>query len=152
MIRRAAKDAAQLVVLPECVWPAYCIGSKDEYFAARAGGMPGHETFVDQLAAWAQHSRIMICAGYIEEVGERLFNTACLISRSGEMLGAYRKCFLWNFDRDFFEPGDRIVDPFNGSGTTGAAAIRHGRCDLGIEKSTKFAELARLRLKGVASD
>ena len=112
MIRRAAKDAAQLVVLPECVWPAYCIGSKDEYFAARAGGMPGHETFVDQLAAWAQHSRIMICAGYIEEVGERLFNTACLISRSGEMLGAYRKCFLWDFDRDFFEPGDRI-EPFD---------------------------------------
>ena len=50
------------------------------------------------------------------------------------------------------EPGDLIVDPFNGSGTTGAAAIRHGRCYLGIEKSTKFAELARLRLKGVASD
>lgn len=50
------------------------------------------------------------------------------------------------------EPGDLIVDPFNGSGTTGAAAIRHGRCYVGIEKSTKFAELARLRLKGVSRD
>ena len=50
------------------------------------------------------------------------------------------------------EPGDLVIDPFNGSGTTGAAAIRHGRCYIGIEKSTKFAELARLRLKGVSRD
>lgn len=112
MIRSAAKDAAQLIVLPECVWPAYCIGSKGDYFAARSAGMPGHETFVDQLAAWARQSRIMICAGYVENVGRRLLNTACLISRSGELLGTYRKCFLWDFDHDWFEPGDRI-EPFD---------------------------------------
>ncbi len=50
------------------------------------------------------------------------------------------------------EPGDLVIDPFNGSGTTGAAAIRHGRCYVGIEKSTKFSELTRLRLKGVSRD
>jgi DNA modification methylase len=46
-------------------------------------------------------------------------------------------------------PGDLILDPFNGSGTTGVAAIQNGRRYVGIEKSEKFAELARLRLKGV---
>jgi site-specific DNA-methyltransferase (adenine-specific) len=45
------------------------------------------------------------------------------------------------------EPGDLVLDPFNGSGTTGAAAIQLGRRYLGIEKSPKFASLARLRLK-----
>ena len=112
IIRGAAKRAAQLIVLPECVWPAYCIGSKSDYFAARSAGMPGHQMFVEQLATWARQSRIMICAGYVENVGRRLFNTACLISRSGELLGAYRKCFLWDFDHDWFEPGDRI-EPFD---------------------------------------
>jgi site-specific DNA-methyltransferase (adenine-specific) len=48
------------------------------------------------------------------------------------------------------EPGDLIVDPFSGSGTTGAAAIRHGRRYIGIEQSAKFADLARMRLKGVS--
>lgn len=47
------------------------------------------------------------------------------------------------------DPGDLVLDPFNGSGTTGAACIELGRRYLGIERSGKFAEMARLRLKGV---
>jgi DNA modification methylase len=44
------------------------------------------------------------------------------------------------------ETGDLVVDPFNGSGTAGVAAIRHGRRYLGIELSANFARMARLRL------
>lgn len=47
------------------------------------------------------------------------------------------------------EPGDLIVDPFNGSGTTGAVAIKNGRRYLGIERNARFHELATLRLKGM---
>jgi len=47
------------------------------------------------------------------------------------------------------DPGDLIIDPFNGSGTTGVAAIQNGRRYIGIEKSAQFAELATMRLKGV---
>lgn len=43
-------------------------------------------------------------------------------------------------------PGDLVVDPFNGSGTTGVAAIRNGRKYVGIEKSEKFADMATMRL------
>ena len=38
-IARAAQRGAQLVLLPECAWPAYCIGSKDAYFSARSAGI-----------------------------------------------------------------------------------------------------------------
>jgi DNA modification methylase len=48
------------------------------------------------------------------------------------------------------DPGDLVIDPFNGSGTTGAAAVESGRRYLGIEKEARFAEAARQRLKGVA--
>jgi site-specific DNA-methyltransferase (adenine-specific) len=44
-------------------------------------------------------------------------------------------------------PGDLVVDPFNGSGTTGVAAIRNGRKYVGIEKSEKFADMATMRLE-----
>jgi len=44
-------------------------------------------------------------------------------------------------------PGDLVVDPFNGSGTTGVASIRNGRKYVGIEKSEKFADMATMRLE-----
>jgi site-specific DNA-methyltransferase (adenine-specific) len=44
------------------------------------------------------------------------------------------------------DPGDLVLDPFNGSGTTGVAAIELGRRYVGIEKSEEFARLARMRL------
>lgn len=50
------------------------------------------------------------------------------------------------------DPGDLVLDPFNGSGTTGEACIRLGRRYLGIEKSEKFAALARLRLTAAKED
>jgi site-specific DNA-methyltransferase (adenine-specific) len=47
------------------------------------------------------------------------------------------------------DPGDVVVDPFSGSGTTGAACLELGRRFLGIEKVARFAELARARLMTV---
>jgi site-specific DNA-methyltransferase (adenine-specific) len=43
-------------------------------------------------------------------------------------------------------PGDLVVDPFNGSGTTGVAAVRNGRKYVGIEKSETFADIAHKRI------
>ena len=43
-------------------------------------------------------------------------------------------------------PGDLVVDPFNGSGTTGVAAVRNGRKYVGIEKSERFADIATKRI------
>ena len=44
-------------------------------------------------------------------------------------------------------PGDLVVDPFNGSGTTGVAAIRSGRKYVGIEKNEAFVDMAEMRLR-----
>ena len=43
-------------------------------------------------------------------------------------------------------PGDSILDPFMGSGTTGVACIRTGRAFLGIEKEPKYFEIACRRI------
>ncbi len=44
------------------------------------------------------------------------------------------------------EPGDLVVDPFNGSGTTGVACKRLGRKYIGIDKSAEFIDIAEKRL------
>lgn len=47
---------------------------------------------------------------------------------------------------DFTDPGDTILDPFAGSGTTGVAAIRLGRNFIGWEKDPKYHAAAMKRL------
>jgi len=44
-------------------------------------------------------------------------------------------------------PGDTILDPFMGSGTTGKMAALSGRNFIGIDISAPYAELARARLE-----
>jgi len=47
------------------------------------------------------------------------------------------------------DPGDVVLDPFMGSGTTAVAAKRLGRTFVGIEREETYAEAARERLKGL---
>ena len=44
------------------------------------------------------------------------------------------------------QPGDIILDPFFGTGTTGAVAKKLGRKYLGLEREAEYAEVARKRL------
>lgn len=48
---------------------------------------------------------------------------------------------------DFTDPGDIVLDPFAGSGTTGVACLRLGRRFIGIEKSEAYAAIATERLQ-----
>ena len=46
--------------------------------------------------------------------------------------------------------GDTVLDPFTGSGTTGAVAVRHQRSFIGCELNPAYLELARKRIGDVA--
>jgi modification methylase len=47
------------------------------------------------------------------------------------------------------KPGETILDPFFGSGTTGAVAKRLGRRFIGIERDTDYAAIAKQRIADV---
>ena len=47
------------------------------------------------------------------------------------------------------KPGDLILDPFFGTGTTGAAAKRLGRRYIGLEQDEKYVALARERISKI---
>ncbi len=48
-------------------------------------------------------------------------------------------------------PGDLVLDPFCGTGTTAAVAKRLGRDYIGIERDEGYVRLSRLRLKSIAA-
>ena len=48
-------------------------------------------------------------------------------------------------------PGDVVLDPFIGSGTTGLAALGNGRRFIGIELNPDYVEIAERRLNGQVS-
>jgi site-specific DNA-methyltransferase (adenine-specific) len=52
--------------------------------------------------------------------------------------------------RSFTRPGDLVLDPFSGSGSTAVAAALTGRRYLGIELEARYCAVARARLAGVA--
>ncbi|MHB1894477.1 MAG: DNA-methyltransferase [Candidatus Dormibacteria bacterium] len=52
---------------------------------------------------------------------------------------------LW-FIRCFSNPGDLVLDPFLGSGTTAVAAFRQQRRAIGIELSANYLQIAQARL------
>jgi site-specific DNA-methyltransferase (adenine-specific) len=43
-------------------------------------------------------------------------------------------------------PGDTVLDPFAGSGTTGMVALRHDRSFVGIELNPEYVEIGRRRI------
>lgn len=56
---------------------------------------------------------------------------------------------LWLMEalvRDFTDPGELVLDPFAGSGSTGVACIRNGRRFVGWERDEKYHAAAMKRL------
>lgn len=60
------------------------------------------------------------------------------------------EALLAQFITDSTEPGGLILDPFCGSGSTGAAAIKTGRRFYGVELDDAFATIARDRIAKAA--
>jgi len=58
------------------------------------------------------------------------------------------KVITWIIE-NYSQPGDTILDPFLGSGTTAVACVKTGRNYIGIEKEPKYVEIALKRLEKV---
>jgi len=104
-IREAAAQHVQVLVLPECAYPAYLLGSVASY---RAGSHMTGEAFVQWLQRRAAETGLHIISGFVEDAGSKLYNSAVVIDSAGRELGRVRKRFLWHADRDWFAPGDTL--------------------------------------------
>jgi len=57
-----------------------------------------------------------------------------------------------NYIRQSSQPGDLVLDPFMGSGSTGVAALKEGRRFIGIEKDAAIYETACRRLREIRGE
>lgn len=106
LIREAHRRRADLLVLPECAYPAYLLGSVESY---RTGQHLSSGEFVEWLGRHAAEYRLHIVCGYVEDTGDALYNSAILVGPDGRPVGRARKRFLWHVDRDWFAPGEEIA-------------------------------------------
>lgn len=57
------------------------------------------------------------------------------------------EALIREFIQDSTKPGDTVLDPFMGSGTTGVACVKTGRSFIGIEIDPHYFEIAKRRIE-----
>ncbi|MGW7544916.1 carbon-nitrogen hydrolase family protein [Streptomyces sp. NPDC054770] len=102
---RAAAAGAALLVAPEMFLTGYAIGDDIARLAEPADG-----DSADAIAGLAHRHGLAIAYGYPERDGDRVHNSAQLISADGTRLANYRKTHLFGgFERDHFTAGEQPV-------------------------------------------
>jgi predicted amidohydrolase len=102
-IREGAEQAADVVLLPECLDLGWTHPS------ARSKATPIPEgANCQRLVRAAIENRIFVCAGLVERGGDRLFNSAVYIDPKGELLLHHRKIHELDFARELYSTGDRL--------------------------------------------
>src|SRR5690606_36508775 len=59
------------------------------------------------------------------------------------------EALLWRVLASSTRPGDIVLDPFFGTGTTGAVAKKLGRRWVGVERDERYVALAQARLDAI---
>ena len=103
------ESPADLLVLPELCNSGYDFTSRD--MALRLSESIEDSRFIGALIAICTKHSLHIATGFNERDGDRLYNSAVLIDRTG-CLGRYRKLHLFLNEKDYFAPGDAGLPVF----------------------------------------
>ena len=117
-IRRAAAQAAQLIVLPELHRNRYFCQTRDRANFALSESIPGPTS--DQLGSVARELGVVIVGSVFERRSSGLYhNTAIVLDRDGSIAGLYRKMHIPDdpgyHERYYFTEGDQGFKPIDTS-------------------------------------
>lgn len=143
LVRNAAAQGAQLVLLPE-LWerPYFCQERRYEYYQY---ALPLAENPAVQLGRrLAQELQIVLPISFFERDVNQLYNSIACVDAGGEVLGVYRKTHIpddhFYQEKFYFKPGNTGFKAF---------ATRYGKIGIGICWDQWFSETARcLALNG----
>ena len=102
-IAEAAKNGAQVALLPECMDLGWTHPSALSEAEPIPDGFPCSE-----LRRAAKQNHLYVCAGVTEKSGDRVFNSAVLIDPDGEVLALHRKLNELEIGHPFYAQGDRL--------------------------------------------
>lgn len=129
-IEDAARDGAQIVVLPELASSGYVFADRAELASlAEARDGPAITEWVNLAKAFG----LTIVAGFPEAAGDAIYNSAAVVDKTG-VRGVYRKAHLWDSENAVFDRGDDlpvVVD------------TDHGRIGVMICYDVEFPEWVR---------
>lgn len=134
-IKLASKKNADYVLFPEL----YLSGSEmREDIISSAEPIDG--TMIKEVCKYAKENQIGVILGFPEREATKIYNTAVLIDKQGEIHGRYRKIHLLEFERKIFEPGEKCP----------VFKLPEGNIGIMISYDIEFPEIARiLSINGV---
>jgi N-carbamoylputrescine amidase len=137
MVRRAAADGAQIILLQELFeTPYFCKDQKPELFDL-AQPVEDHPT-LERMRRLAAELKVVLPVSFFERANNAYYNSLMVIDASGERLGLYRKSHIPDGpgyqEKYYFNPGD-----------TGFRTWRtaYGRIGIGVCWDQWFPEAAR---------
>lgn len=133
-IAAAAALGARLVVLPECTWPGYMLGSSWPQVSrtlapttavmARYAGLAAEAGIVLVVGLAVDHGRV---DDLDRHAGGTTRNVAVVWDADGTLRGMAHKRFLWDFDRRWFTAGDDSPVFDTAAGRIGVLVCADGR-------------------------
>jgi predicted amidohydrolase len=103
LIRQAAEHGAQLALLPEAMDFGWTHSSAE----TGAGSIPGGKSF-KVLSNAAKENNIYVCAGIVERDEDKIYNSAVIIDRNGELLLKHRKLNELDFAQKLYNLGNQL--------------------------------------------
>lgn len=113
-IAEAARDGAQVVLLPEALDLGWTHPSANELAETIPGG-----TACECLRDAARANGVYVCAGLTERAGHQVFNAAVLFDPSGQLLLHHRKLNELDIGHACYAQGDRLAVAHTPLGTIG---------------------------------
>ena len=102
MIDACAKERCDLICLPEAFSTAINL-PKGKSISQE---IPGETT--DALSAKAREHQVHLVAGIIERSGDNVFSSALLFAPNGDIIGKYRRHYVYQLEARFITPGSSI--------------------------------------------
>lgn len=100
-----AGQELDLIACPELFMSGYNVGRHLHELAEPADG-----AFAQSVADLARQTGTAICYGYPERDGETVYNSALVVSATGEMLANHRKLAIPpGFEQSVFTPGNQLT-------------------------------------------
>jgi predicted amidohydrolase len=105
-VEEAGRHRPDLILLPECTYPAYYLHSLEAYHRAEPRPL---EEVLHLFGEKARRHRAYVAVGLVRpHPSGRLRNSMALLDPQGQVLGFHDKLFLWHFDREWFDPGSDL--------------------------------------------